>query len=81
MDVPGYVLTVSIVAGLCSGVAAPASALANMPHAFATHEVTRCGGDVAHAGKHHPYQNSSRSYSGSAAGCHGSGRSTPWNPK
>jgi hypothetical protein len=59
MDVRGHptcfmkALAISIVvAALCSGVAVPALAMPNMPHLFAS-EVARCGGDVAHASKHH----------------------------
>jgi uncharacterized membrane protein len=80
MDVRGYALTISIVAALCSGMAVPASAMPNMPHAFAKREVARCGGDVAQASKRYRYQNSSRSYSGDAAGCYGYGSSSPWYP-
>ena len=81
MDVRGYALTISIVAALCSGMAVPASAMPNMPHAFAKREVARCGGDVAQASKRYRYQNSSRSYSGDAAGCYGYGPSSPWYPE
>jgi hypothetical protein len=75
MAVRGYptyfrkALAISIVAALCSGMAVPASAMPNMPHLFAKHEVATCGGDVAHVS--HPYRNSSRGYSGDAAGCYG----------
>jgi len=65
----------STVAALCSGMVAPASAMPNMPHLFADHEVARCGGDVAHASKH---RNSSRGYSGDAAGCYDYRPSSPW---
>jgi hypothetical protein len=64
-------LAISIVAALCSGMAVPASAMPNMPHAFAEREVARCGGDIAHASKHYRYRNSSRGYSDDAAGCYG----------
>jgi hypothetical protein len=60
-------LAISIIAALCSGMAVPASAMPNMPHLFAKHEVASCGGDVAHAT--HPYRNSSRGYSGDATAC------------
>src|SRR4051794_8254677 len=49
--------------------AVPASAMPNMPHLFAKHEVATYGGDVAHVS--HPYRNSSRGYSGDAAACYG----------
>jgi hypothetical protein len=81
MEVRGFALTISIVAALCSGMTVPASAMPNMPHAFAKHEVARCGGDVAHASKHYQYQNSSRRYSGDAAGCYGYGPSSPRYPE
>jgi hypothetical protein len=81
MDVRGYALTISIVAALCSGMAVPASAMPNMPHAFAKREVARCGGDVSQASKHYRYQNSSRSYSGDPGGCYGSGPNSPWYPE
>jgi hypothetical protein len=74
MDVRGYptcfmkALAISIVAALCSGMAVPASALPNTPHAFAKREFARCGGDVAQASKHYRYRNSSCGYSGDAAG-------------
>ena len=83
MDVRGYptcfmkALAISIIAALCSGMAVPAPALPNTPHAFAKREVARCGGDVAQARRHYRYQNSSRSYSGDAAGCYGYGPSSP----
>ena len=83
MDVRGYPtcfmkpLAISIVAALCSGMAVPASALPNTPHAFAKREFARCGGDVAQASKHYRYRNSSCGYSGDAAGCHGYGPSSP----
>ena len=73
MDVRGYptcfrkALAISIVAALCSGMAVPATAMPNMPHLFAKHEVATCGGDVAHVS--HPYRNSSRGYSDDAAAC------------
>ena len=79
MDIRGYptcfrkALAISVVAALCIGMAVPASAMPNMPHLFADHEVARCGGDVAHASKH---RNSSRGYSGDA-GCYGYGLSSP----
>src|SRR3954469_15044224 len=63
MDVRGYPtcfmkpLAISIVAALCSGMAVPASALPNTPHAFAKREFARCGGDVAQASKHYRYRN------------------------
>ena len=83
MDVRGYptrfmkALAISIViAALCSGMAVPASAMPNMPHLFAKHEVASCGGDVAHASEHDRYRNSSRGYSGDA-GCYGYGLSSP----
>jgi uncharacterized membrane protein len=84
MDVRGYptcfmkALAISIVAALCSGMAVPASALPNMEHLFAEREVAHCGGNVAHAS--HRYRNSSRGYSGDAAGCYGYGLSSPWYP-
>ena len=74
MDVRGYptcfmkALAISIVAALCSGMAVPASALPNTPHAFAKREFARCGGHVAQASKHYRYRNSSCGYSGDAAG-------------
>ena len=80
MDVRGYptrfmkALAISIIAALSSGMAVPASAMPNMPHLFAKHEVATCGGDIAHVT--HPYRNSSRSYSGDA-GCYGYGLSSP----
>ena len=70
----------SIVAALCGGMAVPVSAMPNMPHLFAEREVARCGGDVAHVSKHYRYRNSSRSYSGDAAGCSGYGPNSPWYP-
>jgi hypothetical protein len=74
-------LAISIVAALCSGMAVPASAMPNMPHLFAEHEVVaRCSGDVAPANKHYRYRNSSRGYSGDSAGCDGHGPSSPWHP-
>ena len=84
MDVRGYptclmkALAISIIAALCSGMAVPASAMPNMPHLFVERQVARCGSDVAHANKH--YRNSSRGYSGDAAGCYGYGPSSPWYP-
>jgi hypothetical protein len=83
MDVRGYptcfmkALAISIVAALCNGMAAPASAMPNMPHPFAKREVARCGGDIAHASKHDRHRHSSRGYSGDAAGCYGYGPSSP----
>jgi hypothetical protein len=77
MDIRGYALTISIVGTLCSGMAVPASAMPNMPHAFAKREFARCGGDVAQASKHYRYRNSSCGYSCDAAGCHGYGPSSP----
>jgi len=84
MDIRGYptcfrkVLAISIVAALCSGMAVPASAMPNMPHLFASHEVVaRCGGDVAHASKHYRYRNSSLGYSDDAASCYGYDPSSP----
>jgi len=77
MDNRGYptrfmkALAISIIAALCSGMAVPASAMPNMPHLFAKHEVASCAGDVAHASEHDRYRNSSRSYSGDDAGCYG----------
>src|SRR3954469_24374619 len=50
-------LAISIVVAALCGMAVPASAMPNMPHLFAS-EVARCGGDVAHASKHHRYRNS-----------------------
>ena len=82
MDVRGYptrfmkALAISIIAALSSGMAVPASAMPNMPHAFAEREVARCGGDIAHASKHYRHRNSSRGYSGDA-GCYGYGLSSP----
>ena len=82
MDVRGYPacfmkgLATSIVAALCSGMAVPASAMPNMPHLFAKHEVASCGRDGAHASEHDRYRNSSRGYSGDA-GCYGYGLSSP----
>ena len=61
-------LAISIVVAALCGMAVPASAMPNMPHLFAS-EVARCGGDVAHASKHHRYRNSSRGYSGYVADC------------
>ena len=84
MDVRGYptcfmkALAISIAAALCSGMAVPASAMPNMPHAFAKHEVARCGDDVAHASKHYRYRDSSRGYSDDVAGCYSYGPSSPW---
>jgi hypothetical protein len=73
-------LAISIVAALCSGMAVPASAMPNMPHLFAEHEVvTRCG-DVAPASKHYRYRNSSPGYFGNAAGCGRHGPSSPGHP-
>jgi hypothetical protein len=75
MDNRGYAirfmkaLTISIIAALCTGIAVPASAMPNMPHLFAKHEVATCGGDGPHVS--HPYRNSSRGYSGDAAACYG----------
>ena len=75
MDVRGYptcfmkALAISIVAALCSSMAVPASAMPNMPHLFAEHEVARSGG--AHASEQYRYRNSSRDYSGDAAGFYG----------
>jgi hypothetical protein len=83
MDVRGYptrfmkALAISIIAALCSGMAVPASAMPNMPHLFAKHEVATCGGDVAHVS--HPYRNSSRGYPGDAAACYGYGPGSPWH--
>ena len=84
MDVRGYPncfmkpLAISIVAAVCSGMAVPASALPNAPHAFAKREFARCGGDVAQASKHYRYRNSSCGYSGDAAGAgYGYGPSSP----
>jgi hypothetical protein len=70
-------LAISIIAALCSGMAVPASALPNTPHAFAKREFPRCGGDVAQASKHCRYRNSSCCYSGDAVGCYGYGPSSP----
>jgi hypothetical protein len=50
----------------------------NMPHLFAD-EVARSGGDVAHAGEHYRYRNSSRGYSGDAAGFYSYGRGSSWH--
>jgi hypothetical protein len=69
-------LAISIIAALSSGMAVPASAMPNMPHLFAKHEVASCGGDVAHASEHDRHRNSSRGYSGDA-GCNGYGLSSP----
>ena len=80
MDVRGYALTISIVAALCSGTAVPASAMPNMPHAFAKREVSRCSDDVSQASKHYRYRNSSPGYSGNGAGCDGHGPSSPGHP-
>jgi|GraSoiStandDraft_40_1057318.scaffolds.fasta_scaffold241408_2 hypothetical protein len=87
MDVRGYptcfmkALAISIVAALCSSMAVPASAMPNMPHLFAEHEVVaRCSGDVAPASKHYRCRNSSPGYSGNAAGCDGHGPSSPGHP-
>jgi hypothetical protein len=83
MDIRGYptcfrkTLAISIAAALCIGMAVPASAMPNMPHLFAKHEVASCGGDVAHANEHDRYRNSSRGYSGDAPGCYGYGLSSP----
>jgi hypothetical protein len=77
MDTRGYptlfmkALAISIIAASCSGMALPASAMPNMPHLFAEHEVARSGGDVAHASEQYRYRNSSRGYSGDAAGLYG----------
>ena len=79
MDVPTHLmkaLAISIVATLSSGMAVPASAMPNMPHLFAKHEVPTCSGDVPHVS--HSYRNSSRTYSGDAAACYGYGRGSPW---
>ena len=82
MDVRGYptrfmkALAISIIAALSSGMAVPASAMPNMPHLFAKHEVASCGGDVAHVS--HPYRNSSRG-PGDAAACYGYGPGSPWH--
>jgi uncharacterized membrane protein len=73
-------LAISIIAALCSGMAAPASAMPNMPHLFAEQEAARSGGDVPHASEQHRYRNSSRGYSGDAAGSYGYGPSSPWRP-
>ena len=76
MDVRGHptclrkALAISIIAALCSGMAVPASAMPNMPHLFAD-GVARSGGDVAHASEQYRYRNSSRGYSGDAAGLYG----------
>jgi hypothetical protein len=70
-------LAISIIAAFCSGMAVPASAMPNMPHLFAKHEVARCGGDVAHV--IHPYRNSSRGNSDNAAACQGYGPGSPWH--
>jgi hypothetical protein len=84
MDTRGYptrlmkTLAISIIAALCSGMAVPASAMPNMPHLFAD-EVARSGGDVAHAGEQYRYRNSSRGYSGDAAGFYGYGRGSSWH--
>jgi len=86
MDVRGHptcfrkALAIGIVAALCSGMAVPASAMPNMPHLFARHEVASCGGDVAHPSKDYRYRNSSLGYSGDAAGCYGYEPSSPWYP-
>jgi hypothetical protein len=83
MDVRGYptrfmkALAISIIAALSSGMAVPASAMPNMPHLFAKHEVATCGDDVAHVS--HPYRNSSRGYAGDAAACYGYGPDSPWH--
>ena len=82
MDIRGYptcfrkALAISVVAALCIGMAVPASAMPNMPHLYAKHEVVRCSGDVAHASEHYRYRNSSRGYSGDA-GRYGYGLSSP----
>ena len=82
MDVRGYptrfmkALAISVIAALCSGMAVPASAMPNMPHLFAKHEVASCGRDGTHASEHDRYRNSSRGYSGDA-GCYGYGPSSP----
>ncbi len=64
-------LAIGIIAALCSGL--PASAMPNMPHLFAGHEVARSGGDVAHAREQYRYRNDSRGYSGDAASFYGYG--------
>jgi hypothetical protein len=75
MDTRGYptrfmkALATSIIVALCSGMAMPASAMPNMPHLFAEHEVARSGG--AHASEQYRYRNSSRGYSGDATGFYG----------
>jgi uncharacterized membrane protein len=86
MDTRGYptrfmkALAIGIIAALCSGMAVPASAMPNMPHLFAEHEVARSGGDVAHASEQYRYRNSSRGYSGDAAGFYGYEPSSPRYP-
>jgi hypothetical protein len=86
MDVRGYptcfrkALAISIVAALCSGMPVPASAMPNMPHAFAKHEVASCSGDVAHTSMRYQYRNSSRGYAGDAAGSYGHEPSSRWYP-
>src|SRR5262245_46809405 len=53
----------------------PASAMPNMPHLFAEHEVARCGGYVAHFD--YRYRNSSHGHFDDGAGCYGYGPSSP----
>ena len=74
MDTRGYptrlmkALAIGIIAALCSGMAVPASAMPNKPHLIAEHEVARSGGA---ASEQYRYRNSSRGYSGDAAGLYG----------
>jgi hypothetical protein len=66
-------LAIGIIAAWCSGLAVPASAMPNMPHLFAEHEVARSADDVAHASEQYRYRNNSRGYSGDAASFYGYG--------
>jgi hypothetical protein len=74
-------LAISIVAGaaLCSGMAVPASAMPMSNIAAAASDLA-LGKSVRYGSKHYRYRNSSRGYSGDAAGCYGYGPSSPCYP-
>jgi hypothetical protein len=74
-------LTISIVAAvaLCNGMAVPASAMPMSNIGAATSDLALCK-SVRYASKHYRYRNSSRGYSGYAAGCYGYGPSSHCYP-
>jgi hypothetical protein len=74
-------LAISIVVGaaLCSGMAVTASAMP-MSNLVAAAGHLAPGESVRYVRKHYRYRDSSRGYSGYAAGCYGYGPSSPCYP-